>query len=206
MKKNAIGLLIALLGLTTALEAQNINGNYQGQNRDNYPQNGNSYPQQDNRNPNNGNYNNDDLYARRQGNQYGNYQFNNGNPFDTRSQNYDPRNPFDPRPIYNQNGNGRYNDNDYRYNADPYDFCQNRQSWASRYFPLDPRNPYDVRNVYSNRGNGYGYNNRDYGNNRGYGNNRSYGNNRKYGGGYGNNSRGRDHEEHGRGGFERHHD
>lgn len=169
MKTKIMSALIALLGLTTALNAQTLNGNdnFQGNNRrEEYPQQrGNDYPQQNggyNNNPNNGGYygNDDDLYGRRQGNQYGNYPFDNRNPFDTRSQNYDPRNPFDPRPVYDRNRNGRWNENDYRYNANAYDYCPNRQAWANRYYPLDPRNPYDVRNIYQNRGNGYGYNNK----------------------------------------------
>lgn len=174
MKTKIMSALIALLGLTTALSAQTYNGNSYPQQRENdYPQQNGGYNQggynqqggYNNQNNNGGNYgNNDDLYARRQGNQYGNYPFDNRNPFDTRSQNYDPRNPFDPRPVYDQNRHGRWNDNDYRYNGNPFDYCQNRQTWANRYYPIDPRNPYDVRNIYQNRGNGYGYNN-----NNGYG-------------------------------------
>lgn len=180
MKTKIMSALIALLGLTTALNAQTLNGNdnFQGNRREEYPQQrGNDYPQQNsgynqqgggyNKNPNNGGGyygNDDDLYGRRQGNQYGNYPFDNRNPFDTRSQNYDPRNPFDPRPVYDQNRHGRWNDYDYRYNGNAYDYCPNRQAWANRYYPIDPRNPYDVRNIYQNRGNGYGYNN-----NNGYG-------------------------------------
>ena len=191
MKHKLIGLLIATLGLTTALKAQDLNGNYQSQNQDNYPQqrdrNRDNYPQKrdkdNDRNRNEGYYDDydDDLYARRQGNQYGNYPFDNRNPFDTRSQSYDPRNPFDPRPIYDQYRHGRWNDNDYRYNADPFDYCPNRQLWAFRFYPLDPRNPYDIRNIFGNRRNGYGYNDGrnggscDNGRDNGYGG-RGYGN------------------------------
>jgi hypothetical protein len=161
MKRTIFCLLIAALGLVSTVNAQNRNypngNNYP--NNNNYP-NGNNYP---NNNGNNnypqqpqGRYNDDDLYARCDNNRYGNYPVDVRNPFDTRSQAYDPRNPFDPRPVYDAYRHNRWNDYDYRNNANPFDYCENRRVWAERYYPLDSRNPYDIRNQYQNRrGNRY---------------------------------------------------
>lgn len=150
MKSKVFFLVIAALGVIGTVKAQN-NRDYQDRrdyqdNRD-YQQNRQDYPRDRN-------YNNDDLYARCQGNPYGNYAFDDRNPFDTRSRYYDPQNPFDPRPVYIANRHGRWNEWDYRNTASPYDFCDNRRRWADRYYPVDPRNPYDIRNRYQS----YGYN------------------------------------------------
>lgn len=164
-------LLIFTVGLANTAMAQDRNySNRDSQNRDrdyqqqqNYPdRNRDNRDNRDNRNDDrydNRNNNNYDVYARCDDNRYGNYDFNRSNPFDTRSPNYDPRNPFDPRPVYDPYRHSRWNEIDYRSNADPFDFCDSRRAWANRYYPLDPRNPYDIRNQYQNyRSNdSYGY-------------------------------------------------
>ncbi|MBB6004856.1 hypothetical protein [Arcicella rosea] len=158
-------LLIFTVGLANTTMAQDRNYSNRGrdsQNRDRDYQQQQNYPDRDrdnrdyrdNRNDDrydNRNDNNYDVYARCDNNRYGNYDFDRRNPFDTRSPNYDPRNPFDPRPVYDPYRHSRWNEFDFRSNVDPFDFCDSRRVWASRYYPLDPRNPYDIRNRYQER-------------------------------------------------------
>ncbi|MEA5427024.1 hypothetical protein [Arcicella lustrica] len=155
-------LLIFTVGLANTAMAQDRNYSNRDrdfQNRDRDYNQQQNYPDRDRDNRDNRdddrydnrNNNNYDVYARCDNNRYGNYDFDRRNPFDTRSPNYDPRNPFDPRPVYDPYRHSRWNEIDFRSNADPFDFCDSRRAWASRYYPLDPRNPYDIRNRYQER-------------------------------------------------------
>lgn len=179
MNRTLFSLLLIALGLgTTVAKAQDRNYSNRGyqngdrnyQQNDNYSDRNNRNDDYSDRNNRNNNYNdrdnrNDDFFARCDNNRYGRYDFDARNPFDTRSPNYDPRNPFDPRPVYDPYRHSRWNEIDFRSNADPFDFCENRRVWASRYFPLDPSNPYDIRNRYMNQwnNNSYAYGRGSYG-------------------------------------------
>lgn len=172
MNIKLFSLLVLTVGLANSGKAQDrnySNRDYQNRDRDyqqqqNYPdrnrdnrddRNDDRYDNNRNNNyGNNGNNNNYDVYARCDDGSYGSYSFDRRNPFDTRNPNYDPRNPFDPRPVYDPYRHSRWNEIDFRSNADPFDFCDNRRVWANRYYPVDPRNPYDIRNRYLNRYNG----------------------------------------------------